>query len=133
MADPTAVGAVNGVMNSINRAWLDARPADICSYLHEDVTIVFPGFDGAVRGRDAVIAGFVDFCASATVHEYAERGRRIDVVGDTAVASFQYEMVYERSGGKYRAGGRDLWVFACCNGDWLAVWRTMLDMSERDA
>jgi hypothetical protein len=133
MADPTAVDAVNGVMNSINRAWLDGRPADLGSHLHEDMTTVVPGFDGASRGRDAAIAGFVDFCTSATVHEYGEGGRRIDVVGDTAVASFQYEMVYERSGGKYRASGRDLWVFARCNGEWLAVWRTMLDMSERDA
>ena len=55
----------------------------------------------------------------------------MDVIGDTAVASFTYEMVYERSGKRSRATGRDLWVFTRYGSEWIAVWRTMLDLAEQ--
>ena len=42
-------------------------------------------------------------------------------------------MIYERSGERYRATGRDLWVFARQDGAWLAAWRTMLDLVEEPA
>jgi hypothetical protein len=117
----------------INRAWLDRRPTDLESLFHPALTMVFPDFSGRVEGREANVAGFTDFCTHATVHEYRERDQQIDVIGDTAVASFAYEMVYERNGKRSRATGRDLWVFARQKGSWLAVWRTMLDLAEQPA
>jgi hypothetical protein len=42
-------------------------------------------------------------------------------------------MVYERSGGRFRSTGRDLWVFQSQFGSWIAVWRAMLDMDENAA
>ena len=120
-------------MDRINRAWLERRPADLPPLFHADVTMALPGFGGRVQGRDALMAGFEDFCRNAVVHDYRESNRGIDVVGDTAVVTFQYEMVYERLGQRYRVTGRDLWVFARQGGEWLAVWRTMLDMEERPA
>ncbi len=65
---------------------------------HPEITLVFPGFAGPeVEGREAMVAGFADFCQNATIHEYREANHQADVIGDTAVASFTYEMVYERS------------------------------------
>ena len=52
---------------------------------------------------------------------------------DTAVVTFLYEMVYERSGERYRATGRDLWVFQSQNAAWIAVWRAMLALDEMAA
>jgi ketosteroid isomerase-like protein len=80
-----------------------------------------------------MIAGFEDFCTHATVHEYHEADHQVDVVGDTAIAGFRYEMTYERDGQRSRATGRDLWVFAREGGQWLAVWRTIFDMAEQPA
>jgi hypothetical protein len=39
----------------------------------------------------------------------------------------------KRSGARYRATGRDLWVFERHGDSCLAVWRTMLDMQENAA
>jgi hypothetical protein len=39
-------------------------------------------------------------------------------------------MVYVRSGERYRASGRDLWVFEKLGDVWIAVWRAMLEMKE---
>lgn len=101
--------------------------------LHPEIAMVTPGFSSRAEGREAFVAGFVDFCQHATVDEFREHDLQVDVAGDTAVVSFAYEMVYERSGERYRATGRDLWVFAKQGKDWLAVWRAMLDLVENPA
>jgi ketosteroid isomerase-like protein len=95
--------------------------------------MVFPGFAGKVQGREAFLAGFRDFCQNAAVHEFREDDLQVDVAGETAVVTFRYEMIYERSAKRYRATGRDLWVFQMEGGSWIAVWRAMLEMEENDA
>jgi hypothetical protein len=125
--------SVAAAMERINRAWLDRRPADLHALLHPNLTMALPGFVGRVQGRQALVAGFEDFCTHATVKDYQESNHQVDVVGDTAVVSFDYQMVYERSGQRNRATGRDLWVFARDGSRWLAVWRTMLNIEEQPA
>ena len=124
---------VVGMMRSINRAWLDKRPEDLAPLFHADITFVFPGCSGRLQGRQAVVASFVDFCRDATVHEYREGDYQVDLIGHTAVVSYVYQMVYERSGQRDRATGRDMWLFAREDAGWLAIWRTMLDTAEQPA
>jgi hypothetical protein len=133
MSDEASRAEVAATIDRINRAWRERRPADLVPLLHPAMTMAFPGFAGRVEGRDANIAGFEDFCANAVLHEYREAGHQIDVVTDTAVATYTFEMVYERGGERSLATGRDLWVFRRLDGHWLAVWRTMLDQVERPA
>lgn len=117
-------------LRRINQAWLDGRINDLVPFVHPDIVIVIPGFVGRAEGRDALLGGFRDFCENAAVHEFREHDLEVDVVGDTAVVMFRYEMVYERSGERYRATGRDLWVLQLEADEWRAVWRTMLDSEE---
>ncbi len=124
---------VSATMQRINQAWLERRPEDLAALLHPDMTLVFPGFAGRAEGREAIVAGFADFCGNAIVHEYCDTDHQVDVVSDTAVVSFAYEMVYERSGERSRATGRDLWVFVQQGEEWVAAWRTMLDLVEKPA
>ena len=120
-------------MHRINQAWLDGRVDDLAPLVHSEIAMVFPGFVGRIRGREAFLAGFRDFCRTAIVQEFHEHDNQVDVAGDTAVISFRYDMVYERAGERYRATGRDLWVFQQQDAEWIAVWRTMLDMEEKPA
>jgi len=55
----------------------------------------------------------------------------VDIAGDTSVVTFRYEMIYERDGRKYHSSGGDLWVFQKNGEEWMAVWRTMLDVKEK--
>ncbi len=132
MTKPSAGEAVAAALRQINRTWAERRPRDLAPLLHPEIVMALPG-GGRVEGCEAFIAGFVDFCENATVHEYRESDRRIDLTGDTAVATFAFEMVYERAGSRYRSTGRDLWVFAHQAGTWLAVWRMMFDLAEQPA
>jgi len=120
-------------MNRINQAWLAGRIDDMAPMIHPDVIMVVPGFAGRAQGRDPFLKGFREFYQSATIHEFRETERAVDVVGDTAVVSFLFAMVYERNGGRYRATGRDFWVFHREGAEWVAVWRTMFDLDEADA
>lgn len=133
MADEASRAEVASALDRINRAWRERRLTDLVPLFHPNITMVFPGFSGRAEGRDGNLAGFEDFCTNATVHEYREAGHQIDVAGNTAVATFTYEMLYERDGKRSQVSGRDLWVFARQDGHWMAVWRTMLDLAEQPA
>ena len=71
--------------------------------------------------------------AERRIVSYHEHDHQVDLIADMAVASFGFEMIYEREGSGFRARGRDLWVFARQAGGWLACWRTMLDLHEEPA
>jgi hypothetical protein len=121
---------VSQALARINEAWLQGRPRDLASLFDSAIVMVFPGFAGRAEGRAAVIAGFEDYCANARTERFEQTDKQVDVVGSVAVASFAFEMTYQRAGARYRSSGRDLWVFSKEQGRWLAVWRTMLDLRE---
>ena len=120
-------------MGQINRIWLDGQVEDIATMVHSEIVMVVPGFIGRIQGREEFLAGFRDFCQNARIQEFRDYAHQVDVVGDTAVITFLYDMVYERYGERYRSTGRDLWVFQKHGGAWIAVWRTMLGMEEKAA
>jgi len=133
MVDESNREAAGAAMSRINQAWLSGRVQDIAPMVHPEIVMVLPGFGGRGQGREDVLAGFRDFCQNARIQEFREHDRQVDVAGDTAVVTFRFEMVYERSGQRYRSTGRDLWVFQKQAGSWIAVWRTMLDVAESAA
>lgn len=124
--------ALQALLN-INRLWLDGRVQALEELLHPDVVMMLPDFVGRVNGREEFLAGFRDFSASARIDTFHDHSYAADLIGDTAVITFQYEMTYERSSERYRATARDLWVFRESGGNSVAVWRAMLDLHERAA
>jgi hypothetical protein len=120
-------------LQRINEAWFSGQPEKMKPLLDEKIVMVFPGFVGRSEGQDAFIAGYADFCEQALMISYQESDLQIDVSGATAVASFAFEMTYERNGNRYLSKGRDLWIFTRRQEEWMAIWRTMLDLTEEPA
>jgi hypothetical protein len=133
VVDESKRAAIADAMRRINEAWLEGRVADMAPIIHPEIVLALPEFVDRARGRETFLAGFQDFCENATVHEFRDDDQQIDVVGDTGVVTIRWAMVYERGGARYRATGRDIWVFELNAGEWLAVWRTMLDVEETAA
>jgi ketosteroid isomerase-like protein len=125
-----STSAVHATLAAINQAWRQKTPDRMAPYLHPDIVMTFPRFQGTVSGRATFIEGFKEFCANAKVLEYSESDEQILVIGSTAVASFRFSMTYERATYRERSTGRDLWVFQYIDGNWKAVWRTMMDLTE---
>lgn len=130
MSDESKREAAAAAMRQLNRTWLEGRIEDLAPIVHPEIVMAFPDFTGSVQGREAFLAGFHDFLDNASIHEFREHDYHTDVAGETAAVTFRYEMVYERSGTRYRATGRDLWVFQGQGETWIAVWRAMLEMQE---
>lgn len=133
MVDESQGADAVAAVRRINQIWVDGRVDELTALVHPEIVMVLPGFGGSMRGRDEFIAGFRDFRQSATIEEFQERDLAVDLVGATAVVTFRYEMVYERSGARYRATGRDFWVLEQRELAWIAVWRTMFDLAEEAA
>ena len=123
----------DATMRRINRAWLEGDVEALAPMVHPEIIMALPGFTGRMQGREKFLDGFRDFCQNATIHEFRDRDHQIDVAGNTAIVTFRYDMVYERSGQRYHSTGRDLWVFQNECGAWIAVWRAMLDVEEEPA
>ena len=121
--------AVLRKLKSISDAWLSGNVEAIADCVAEDVVMVVPGFVASIRGRDSFVAGFRDFCENAKIVSYEERDHSVQIVGSTAIATFLFDMVYERNG-TFHSTGRDFWIFAESGGEWIAVWRTMFDTTD---
>ena len=120
-------------LRRINEAWLSGQPEKMRPLLDEKIVMVYPGFAGRSEGQEAFIAGYTDFCGQALMISFQESDLQIDVRGATVVASYAFEMTYERNGDRYLSKGRDLWIFTRRQDEWMAIWRTMLDLTEEPA
>src|SRR5689334_14846938 len=87
------------LLRRINAAWLEGRPRDLAPLFHPHVVMRTPGSTGRVEGREAMVDGFVQFVEGAKLHAFEPGEPQVDVIGDTAVASLGFTMVYEIESG----------------------------------
>jgi hypothetical protein len=125
--------AVLETMARINQLWRAGRIDELRPVIHPAIVMVLPGFSGRTHGRDQFLEGFRQFYQTATIHDFREIDMSADSTSGTAVVTFRFEMVYERKHERFRATGRDFWVFQRDATAWVAVWRTMLDLDETAA
>lgn len=133
MTKETASAAVAHAVREVNQAWIKGEFDVLNALVDPEIVLVTPGFGERVRGSDAYVSGHRDFVENAVIHDFAEHDIDVDVVGDSAVATYRYELDYERSGTRYNSSGRDLYVFRSVAGKWVAAWRTILEIGERVA
>ncbi|MGH9280919.1 MAG: nuclear transport factor 2 family protein [Acidimicrobiales bacterium] len=111
----------------INQAWRDGDAAGIGGLFHEDAVIVHPGFEGRSEGRDACVRSYQEFAEQAAVQRLDAFDAHTDVVGDTAVVTYGFEIDYQVEGELLNDSGRDVFVLRRENGGpWQAIWRTLV-------
>jgi ketosteroid isomerase-like protein len=127
----TSEDEVRNTLAAIQATWREKRPRDTKPYVHPDFTFAAPGFGAMMKGRDLLIASLVQFSDIAQVLEYRESDLDVQVIGETAVVTFRFDMTYQRKDHpREHSTGRDLWLFSRHDGRWVAVWRTMLDVVD---
>ena len=117
---------IRRLVKKINAAWLHGRPEELAPYFHEDMVIVPPDFRRRAKGREACVASYKDFVSQAKVREYKDSEPDIDLWGNTAVATYSWEIAYEMKKESYRESGWDVFVLVREHARWLAVWRTII-------
>ena len=117
---------IREVIHQMNDAWAKGKPEELAQFFHEDIVMVHPDFTNRSAGREACVASYAEFCNAATIHDVKLGELGIDVVGDTAVVIYSYEVDYEMGGERFNDKGRDVFVFTRFGGKWQAIWRTMI-------
>jgi len=115
---------ITAIIESINKAWLEGRYADIAEHLHEAIVLSPPGAQ-PVTGRAAVVKGYADFGTAATIHAFDLQEPRIDCWGSTAVAECPFVIDYVIPSGRFKERGVDLLVFTRTDDTWQVCWRTL--------
>lgn len=114
------------LVQRMNDAWAKDGPDDLASFFHEDIVMLHPDFTQRTEGKAACVASYQDFREQAAILDFKVSNPGIDVFGDTAIATYSYEIAYEMGGERFNDTGRDVFIFVRENGRWLAVWRTMI-------
>ena len=122
--------AIEALIEDVNRAWLAGRYEAIAPHVHPDVVLAPPGGGVPIVGREAFVRSYAEFGAMATVHAFEQGERRIDVWGDTAVATCPFRIDYELPSGRFREQGTDVLVLVRNGADWLICWRTITGVAS---
>lgn len=128
--EPTLRDELRQVIERMNETWGKGHPEQLGSFFSDDIVIVAPDFVHRAKGRGAAVASYVDFCSQAIIRDLKIGETSIDLFGNTAVATYGYEISYEMGGEQFNDTGRDLFVFIRENDKWQAVWRTMIIAQE---
>ena len=126
---------INNLVRTINDSWLanttDEIPKILANCFHEDMRITGCNLETLASGREASIRSYIDFIKQAKISAFSQDEPEIQVVGDTAIATYGWNITYTLDGQEYRESGHDVFVFSRTNGKWLAVWRAMLTEPEK--
>jgi len=127
---PDDVSEVQAIIAAINDAWQNGPPDEVAArireYFSDDAIIVAPNLTRAARGGDAVAASYQDFVQTTRVLRALLGLPEVDVLGDVAVATLTWHMLYVYEGTQTVDTGHDVYVFARRNGRWLVCWREVL-------
>ena len=127
---PDTEVAVLRVLDRIQRAWRSGPLGDMAAVLDPDVTFVFPGFSMRMTGRDALLESYREFTASSRVRTYREDRRSVVGGAKAALAEIAFDMTYARAGENWRTHGIELWVLERRPEGWIAIWRTLQELTE---
>jgi len=117
---------IRKLIERMNDAWTKGGPGKLAPFFHENIVMVSPDFTQRTQGREACAASYDDFCKQAVILDFKIGVPGVEVFGNTAIATYAYEISYEMGGEQFNDTGRDIFVFVRENGRWLAVWRTMI-------
>jgi ketosteroid isomerase-like protein len=122
--------AIRSQLARINEAWQHQSGEALANTLNEcfaeDVVMRGPQFTLMGKGRALAVQSYVDFTTQAELKAFTAEEPAIDCSGDTAVASYKWQMTYALAGQEYTEQGHDLFVFSRRAGKWLVIWRALL-------
>jgi ketosteroid isomerase-like protein len=123
--------AIRKIVKDMNLAWREGRFEELRSYFHPAAAIVIPWSGARCEGRDRCVQSYADFMKTAKITRYSETDAVVDVVGDTAVATFEWTVQWTVPSGPQQETGHDVLVLTRQAGKWLVVWRTQVSRPSK--
>lgn len=123
---------IRQIIQAINRACKEGKDFEkLNPYFHDDVVMVSPGMATHAQGRVTCLKSYEDACSQMTFHKLDASNEHIDVYGDTAVAYYKYECIWEFQDKKFDDTGHEILVFVRNDKDWQMAWRTLIPGSRQ--
>ena len=114
------------IVGSINKSWLENKLNDLGNYFHEDMIITDSNFNKLANNKKECIASYESFIKQAEILSYAEHDINIEIIENTAIVNYIFDISWEVNNNISSEKGRDVFVFELKDGKWLAVCRTLL-------
>ena len=121
---------VESLLKNIVAAWNTGNLEDLKKYFHSSMVIEGPDFQERKEGRDQCIQHHEEFHRNVKIKNFKDSDYQVTVWGDTALASCRFEGLIETKGKAFKDTGRDLYVFSRKNGEWQAVWNSIVQYSH---
>ena len=118
--------AVELLLKNINGVWKRGNFRELEKYFHINMVIEGPELQGRKEGRDQCVQHHEDFNQSVKFISSNESDYKIDVWGDTAIASYRFEVQFEADGHVRKESGHELYAFYREASDWKAVWNSIV-------
>ena len=126
---------IRRLVNRVNDAWLKGSGEQIAATLDNCFAdeVVFCGPECRVigRGKEACVKSYVDFASQAVVKHCTLSEPVIHRVGETAIASYSWDITYMLNAQEYSETGHDLFVLNRSHGEWRVAWRMILPSAAR--
>jgi uncharacterized protein (TIGR02246 family) len=126
LAGDNEAAAIRHVVAGISTAWRTGRINELHDFFADDAVLIAPGARARIQGRVAVVETYREFAENTVSQEYRELDLAVDVFGDTAVATYRYEIEWQRDGAQFKEAGSDVLVLSRRAGKWKVVWRTIV-------
>lgn len=121
--------AVEFLLKNIVAACSTGKLEELKKYFHSSMVIEGPEFQERIEGRAQCIEHHEELHKNVKIQSFKDSDYQVNVWGDTAVASCRFEGQIETGGNVFNDTGRDLYVFSRKNGEWRAVWNSIVPSS----
>ncbi|MDH4276192.1 MAG: nuclear transport factor 2 family protein [Gammaproteobacteria bacterium] len=109
------------VVHALNEDWTRHRGANLKRFFHPRMVAITATDARRLQGREACMASWRAFAEGAEIDTWAEHDPRIDIFGDTAIATYYYELVFRMQGHDYHVKGRDMVTLVRDFDNWWVV------------
>jgi len=123
---------VINIIKNINIAWTKGKIEDIKKYLYKGIVIVSPDFKNRLNGIDDVLNSYKEFYENSKIYDFSENDFNVEIFDKIVVTDYKYHIIYEINNKKYDGTGREIWTFGKINDRWLAVWRCLTNVVDKE-
>ena len=120
------------IIKNINIAWTKGKIEDIKKYLYKGIVIVSPDFKNRLKGIDDVLNSYKEFYENSKIYDFSENDFNVEIFDKIVATDYKYHIIYEINNKKYDGTGREIWTFGKINDRWLAVWRCLTNVVDKE-
>ncbi|MFC2158082.1 YybH family protein [Acidobacteriota bacterium] len=118
-------------IKDMNTAWMQSDFDKLRDHFHEDMIIVAPDNLRVGVGIDACIASYESFMSEGRINSFKDKHIAVDIIGNTAAATYEYDVDYEINKKRSIEEGKEVLVFSKVSGQWKLLWRMIVSASEK--